>query len=60
MVECKLCRKNGENLSLLSADHKELGHIMVCRDCWVKLYDENQMVSGSGSSGSGGTCPTCG
>jgi len=60
MGECKLCGKNGEDLSLLSADHKKLGSIMVCRECWAKLYDENKMVSGTGSGSSGGTCPTCG
>jgi protein-arginine kinase activator protein McsA len=58
MSECKLCGKNEENLTLLSADHKEMGWIMICQTCWVKLYEENAMVSGKGS-GSSGTCPTC-
>jgi len=29
MAECRLCGKNGEDLTLLSADHKDLGRIMV-------------------------------
>lgn len=59
MEECKLCGKNDENLSLVGANHKELGYIMVCKECWVKLYAKNRMVCGTGS-GSSGTCPTCG
>lgn len=58
MVKCDLCGRNEEGLSVLDANHKELGHIWVCRECWVRLYEENRMVSGS--TGSGGTCPTCG
>jgi hypothetical protein len=57
MGECGICGKNGEKLSLLSAHHKELGRVLVCRECWVKLYDENRMVAGS--TGSGSSCPTC-
>jgi len=57
MEECKLCGKKGNDLSLYSANHKDLGQIMVCRECWVNLYDKNRMVSGSTSSG--GSCPTC-
>ena len=55
MSRCKLCGKNSEGLSLRSAYHKELGHIMVCQECWVRLWDDNRMVCGTGS-GSGGTC----
>ena len=58
MSECKLCGKNEEGLSLLGADHKELGHMMVCQECWVDLYAKNRMYS-RGNSGGGG-CPTCG
>jgi len=57
MGECKLCGKNGEKLSLVSANHKDLGYITVCRECWTKLYDGNRMVCGS--TGSGGSCPSC-
>jgi len=57
MGECRLCGKNGEDLSLLSANHKEFGYISVCQECWVKLYDKNRMVSGT--TGSGGSCPSC-
>jgi ribosome-binding protein aMBF1 (putative translation factor) len=58
MGKCELCGKNGDDLSLLSANHKDRGYVMVCRDCWVKLYDGNRMVCGT--TGSGGSCPTCG
>jgi predicted SprT family Zn-dependent metalloprotease len=57
MGQCKLCGKDGENLTLTSADHKDLGRIMVCTECWKKLYKENRMVCGA--TGSGGTCPSC-
>ena len=40
MEECKLCGKNGEDISLFSANHKELGSIMVCDECWRKLYEK--------------------
>lgn len=60
MNECKLCGKNGGDLSLFSANHKELGNVMVCRECWVKLYDDNIMLGGTGSGGSGSACPACG
>jgi len=51
MSECKLCGKNDENLTLLSADHKDLGQIMVCSQCWKKLWNENRMVCGTTGSG---------
>jgi len=57
MEKCGLCGKTGNDLSLYSANHKDLGQIMVCQECWVKLYDKNRMVSST--TGSGGTCPTC-
>lgn len=57
MGECKLCGKNGEELTLLSANHRDLGQIMVCRECWIKLNNDNCMVWGS--TGSGSTCPSC-
>ncbi len=50
MGECALCSKGGENLSLLGANHKELGYIMVCRDCWKELFLKNRMVAGSSGS----------
>ena len=58
LAGCRLCGKNGEKLSLYSAQHKDLGGIKVCRECWVKLYDHNRMVAGSGGS-SGSSCPSC-
>jgi len=57
MGKCKLCGKNGEDLTLISASHKDLGRIMVCDECWKKLWNENRMVCGT--TGSGGTCTSC-
>ncbi len=57
VAECKLCGKNGEGLTLVSADHKDLGRIMVCEKCWKKLWNENRMVCST--SGSGSTCTSC-
>jgi hypothetical protein len=57
MAECRLCGKNGEDLTLLSANHKDLGQIMVCEECWKKLWNKNRMVCGT--TGSSGTCPSC-
>jgi len=57
MGKCKLCGKNGEALTLISASHKDLGRIMVCDECWKKLWNENRMVCGT--TGSGGTCTSC-
>jgi hypothetical protein len=37
-------RKSGKDLSLFLDNHKELGQIMVCRECWGKLYEENRMM----------------
>ena len=51
--ECELCGKRGEDLSRFSANHKELGLIMVCQECWVNLYDDNNMVSNSSNSSAG-------
>ena len=57
MDKCELCNREEEDLTLLSVNHKELGHIMICQDCWTKLYSENRMVWEGTSSGS--SCPTC-
>lgn len=46
MGECKLCVKNGEDLPLLQANHKDLGQIMVCRECWKKPWVKNRTVCG--------------
>jgi hypothetical protein len=56
MGECGLCHKSGEDVSLLGANHKELGNILICRDCWKELYQANRMVAGSTC---GGKCSTC-
>jgi len=57
MGKCDICGKNGPELSLLGANHKELGHVHICSDCWTMLYDKNKFLAGSGSSL--GSCPTC-
>jgi len=57
MGKCDICGKNGPELSLLGANHKEMGSIYICSDCWTILYAKNRFVGGSGSSGS--SCPTC-
>ena len=59
LAGCRLCGKSGEALSLYSANHKDLGLIKVCRECWVSLYEVNRMVAGSGGSGTT-SCPSCG
>ncbi len=58
LKKCDLCEKTGEKLSLYSVQHKKLGGIKVCRECWVNLYDHNRMVAGSGACGTT-SCPTC-
>ncbi len=49
MDKCEICGKNGENVSLLYAAHRELGNIWLCSECWKKEY-RNILPSG-GSSG---------
>ncbi len=50
MTKCEICGK--ENVSLLYAEHKDLGRLIkICRDCWEVAYAENCLVSGSGSAG---------
>lgn len=63
---CECCDKHGEDLSLLSANHKEKGWVKVCKECWTTLYSENAMVAGTGTSGSVisssspcSSCPGC-
>lgn len=58
-IECELCGKSEEDLSRLSANHKKLGLLMVCQDCWVRLYNENHMVSNSTSGSNQSPCATC-
>ena len=57
LCKCDLCGRSEEDLSLLSANHKEYGWIDVCKDCWTDLYNKNGMVSGSGSSGNSTSSP---
>lgn len=50
--KCAICNKSG--ISLLEANHKELGYLMVCQECWKKLSEQNMLVSGSS-----GSCECC-
>lgn len=59
MAKCDICGRNGKDLTLLGANHKTLGPIKVCSNCWEKLYGDNKFVGGSASS-SGSSCATCG
>lgn len=52
MGKCEICKK--ESFTLLYANHKDLGMIKVCQNCWQELYTKNRLVSGF--SGSGGGC----
>jgi len=56
--KCDLCKKQDEDLTLLSANHKKLGRIWICQDCWTKLYQDRNLVCDL--TGSGSSCPTCG
>jgi len=56
---CHFC--GTDDSALLWVEHKELGGMWVCPDCWRTVYDKNLFVSGSGSSkgSSGSPCDTC-
>ncbi|MFP4116307.1 MAG: hypothetical protein ACLFTQ_03870 [Candidatus Aenigmatarchaeota archaeon] len=57
-MSCEICGADG---SLLEANHREKGTIMVCRDCWSRLYERNEMVAGSScSSCTSVSCSSCG
>lgn len=58
MAKCDICGRNEKDLSLLGANHKKLGYIDVCSECWKKLYSDNEFVGGS--SGSSSSCSSCG
>ena len=56
-MKCDLCGNEG---TVLEANHKEKGKVMICSDCWEDLYDNNQLVSGlTGEGGAGGSCAGC-
>ena len=48
MAECRLCGKNGEDLTLLSADHKDLGESWsvksVGRNFGIKIVCARDMI----------------
>ena len=45
MKKCGICGRS--DVSLLYANHKELGYIPICQDCWVKEFADNRLASGS-------------
>lgn len=60
MGKCELCGKEGD---LLEIDHKERGHIMVCRSCWKEVQGKDQGTdeeTSSKPSEEGLECPHCG
>jgi len=48
-MRCEICGKEG--VSLYYANHKDLGGIKICPDCWRDAYAKNLLVSSSGASG---------
>jgi len=56
MGKCEICGKNEEGLSLLQANHRQLGYVNMCQACWESIYTKNLMVCGTTG---GGTCPSC-
>ena len=59
LSKCELCGKTDEHLSLYRANHKDLGWIDICRECWVECFGKNRLVAGSGSKSSGCNCGIC-
>ncbi|MEM2910853.1 MAG: hypothetical protein QXO01_07310 [Nitrososphaerota archaeon] len=49
MGKCAVCSKS--EVSLLYANHKELGVIEMCRDCWRDAYMKNLLVYRSDTPG---------
>ena len=43
MRKCDICGKNGESLSLITANHKKLGYIKICSECWDE-WKQRQML----------------
>lgn len=46
--KCAICGKT--DVPLLEAYHKELGLVMICRECWERHWNEI-VSSGSGERG---------
>ncbi len=46
--KCTICGK--EDYSLLRANHKDLGIIKLCVDCWSKEQNKNKLLSLEGGS----------
>jgi hypothetical protein len=51
MNKCGICGKEGDDVCLLFAYHRELGGVWLCGECWRKEY--SKIIS---SGGSGGCC----
>ncbi len=59
MGRCEICGNEG---SRIQVNHKEHGKIMVCRDCWMDIYEKGQKIcegTGTNSSGFSSTCSCC-
>lgn len=59
MKECELC---GTIDSRLQVNHKEHGRIMVCSDCWQRIYKEGQRIiegTCSGQNDGSAGCLSC-
>ena len=58
--KCELYGKTEEDMTLYGVNHKELGRIEICRECWRESFEKNRLVAGSGSKSSGcGNCCGC-
>ena len=47
-LKCAICGK--EEYTLLRANHKELGSIKLCAQCWSKEQSRNKLLSLEGGS----------
>ena len=43
---CIVCGR--DDVPLLEARHKKLGVVWVCQECWIKLFENNEFLIGSG------------
>ncbi len=55
---CALC--GAENVGLLFANHKQLGSVAVCQDCWQNVWSKNEFLSNVTCSGSTCSTSSCG
>lgn len=53
MTKCEMCGK--EDVPLLLANHRDLGIIYMCSECWGKNW-HSLLSQGGGEGDSGGCC----